>query len=173
MQYTDFLSLAQNRYSVRKFSSEPVAQEHIEHILQAGMVAPTAKNLQPQKIFVIQSAEALAKLPECTDCHFNAPLAMLICCDHNISWRRDCDGANSGEIDIAIVNTHMMLAAAELGVGSTWVMWFNPEAVKEKFNLAENLEPVAFLMLGYPAENAHPSRLHTQSRSMDEIVSYL
>ena len=173
MQYTDFLSLAQNRYSVRKFSSEPVVQEHIDRILQAAMAAPTAKNLQPQKIFVIQSADALAKLPGCTDCHFNAPLAMLICCDHNLSWKREYDGADSGEIDIAIVNTHMMLAAAELGVGSTWVMWFDPVEVRARFNLEENLEPVAFLMLGYPAENAHPARMHAQSREMNEIVKYL
>jgi len=169
----DFGMLAQSRYSVRRFSSAPVKQEHIEKILQAGMAAPTAKNLQPQKIFVLQSELALDKLKKCTDCHFDAPLAMLVCCDHDISWKRDCDGADSGAIDAAIVNTHMMLQAWELGVGSTWVMWFDPEPVCREFELPDNLEPIAFLPMGYPAENAHPSRMHAQSRNIEEVVTYL
>lgn len=169
----DFLELIKNRYSVRKFLDQPVKEEHVQRILEAGMVAPTAKNLQPQKIFVLQSREALTKLANCTDCHFNAPLAMLVCCDHNESWKRDSDGADSGQIDAAIVNTHMMLAAADVGVGSTWVMWFDAAAARNEFDLPDYLEPVAFLVMGYPAENAHPSRMHAQSKAMEEIVTYL
>ncbi|MBR6729531.1 MAG: nitroreductase family protein, partial [Clostridia bacterium] len=75
----EFLKLAEERYSVRKFTAEPVAQDVIDKILKAGHVAPTACNYQPQRIFVINSPEGLEKLKNCTRCHFDAPCAMLVC----------------------------------------------------------------------------------------------
>ncbi len=169
----EFLQLAKERYSVRKFLEKPVESEKLQRILKAGYLAPTACNKQPQKIYVLNSASALEKLKRCTDCHFYAPAALLICYDRNLSWKRDCDGKDSGEIDAAIVNTHMMLEAAELGIGSTWVMWFDPQAAIREFKLPEHIIPVAFLVMGYPAENAHPAKLHEQYRATDEMVKYL
>ncbi len=66
----DFISLAKNRYSVRKFISKPVEEEKIRRILHAGHLAPTATNAQPQRILVIQSGEAISKLEECTSLQF-------------------------------------------------------------------------------------------------------
>lgn len=77
----DFLELAETRFSVRAFSDRKVEKEVIEKILRAGQVAPTACNFQPQRIFVIESEEALAKFRKCTRSHFNAPLAILVCFD--------------------------------------------------------------------------------------------
>ena len=128
----DFLELAAKRYSVRKFKEEKVRQEDLDKILKAGMLAPTAHNDQPQRILVINSDEALEKLKKCTACHFNAPTALLICSDKDACWTRKYDGKKSYDIDAAIVTTHMMLEAENIGVGTTWVMHFRPQVVREE-----------------------------------------
>lgn len=167
----DFMKLAEERYSVRKFRPEPVAEETLGQILRAGWLAPTACNRQPQRILVINSGESREKLYKCTSCHFHAPTALLVCYDRDECWKREYDGKLSGEVDAGIVTTHMMLEAAALGVGTTWVMHFIPEAVREEFRVPENLEPVALLVMGYPAPDAAPSPGHTQFRPMEELVA--
>lgn len=168
----NFLQLAEERFSVRSFARKPVEQEKIDVILRAGQVAPTACNLQPQKILVIQSDEALERYRKCTVCHFNAPLAILTCYDKNLCWKREYDGKISGDIDASIVTTHMMLEAANLGIGSTWIMHFIPEAIREEFQLPENYEPVSLLAMGYPAEDAKPYPKHTDIKQLNDTVSY-
>lgn len=168
----DFLKLAAERYSVRRFKEKEVEQDVINKILQAGHLAPTACNCQPQRILVINSVEGISRLRKCTVSHFNAPMAMLICYDKKECWHREYDGKSSGDIDASIVTTHMMLEAFTLGVGSTWVMHFIPEAVREEFAIPENLEPVALLVMGYPAEDAKPFPGHSKFRPMEEIVAY-
>ena len=170
---TDFLTLAKERYSVRKFADEPVAQQDIDRILLACQLAPTGCNNQPQHVFVLQSEEAVSKMRKCTKCHFNAPLGMLVCYDVNQSWKRRYDGADSGWVDASIVTTHMMLAAHEIGVGSCWVMYFIPEAVKTEFDLPDHLVPVALLAMGYPAEDAQVNPLHEQTKPIGELVTIL
>ena len=169
----DFMSLAAERYSVRKFKSEPVSQEAIDQILRAGHLAPTGCNYQPQRIFVIRSAEGMEKLRDCTKCHFGAPMAMLVCYHKAECWTRKYDGEPCGWTDASIVATHMMLQAHEIGVGTTWVMHFDPFAVREAFSLDEQIVPVALLPMGYPAEDAEALPLHSQFRDMEETVSYL
>ncbi len=168
----DFLKLAARRYSVRSFQSRPVEDKTLEQILQAGHLAPTACNLQPQRILIIKSPAAIEKLRKCTPCHFQAPTALLVCYDKNECWKRGYDGASSGEIDASIVTTHMMLEAAALGVGSTWVMHFIPEAVKTEFHIPGHIEPTALLVMGYPAEDAAPSPRHAAFKALDEIITY-
>ena len=169
----DFLKLAEERYSVRKFTDEKLNREVIDRILKAGHVAPTACNYQPQRIMVINSPEGLEKLKDCTRCHFGCACAMLVCYNKDECWVRKYDGENSGFVDASIVTTHMMMEATELGVGSTWVMHFNPEKMIEAFNIPENIVPVALLVMGYPAEDSEPIDMHSKFRNMDEIVSYL
>lgn len=169
----NFMDLAAQRYSVRSFRSEPVRQEDIDLILQAGHLAPTGCNFQPQRIYVIRSAEGMEKLRECTRCHFDAPMAMLVCYSKNECWTRKYDGEQAGWTDASIVAAHMMLQAHEIGVGTTWVMYFDPGAVKKAFSLAEEIIPVALLPMGYPAEDAQPNPLHSRFRDMKETVSYL
>ena len=169
----DFLKLASERYSVRKFDSRQVEPEALEKILQAGHLAPTAKNLQPQKIFVLQSPEALEKVKQCTKCHFDAPTVLMICHDTDLEWERPFDSKRSGDIDAAIVTTHMMLEAADLGLGTTWVMWFDAAKAVEAFELPANIVPTALLPLGYPAADCVPAARHTECRPADELVCYM
>ena len=139
----EFEKLIKERYSVRKFKSEHLSKEVIDKILSAGHLAPTGCNNQPQRILVLNTDESIEKLKECTRCHFDAPTAMLICCNLNESWKRPYDGALSAPIDAVIVTTHLMLSAKNEGVGSCWVMHFNPEAMKNQFNIPEEFQPVA------------------------------
>jgi nitroreductase len=168
-----FLELAKNRFSLRSFSSKPVEKEKLDMILEAGRLAPTACNNQPQCVFVLQSPEAMDKLKKCTPCHFNAPMALLVCYDKSISWVRPYDSKNHGEIDASIVCAHMMLEAADLGLGTTWVCYFDPEAVTREFALPENIIPSSILPLGYAADGALPAPLHGQRKPGSETVRFL
>jgi nitroreductase len=169
----DFLELAKTRFSVRKFKNQPVEEEKLKLILQAGHVAPTAANKQPQRILIIQSGEALEKLKQCTGSHFNAPLALLVCYDKDTTWVRvRFDQKNSGDVDASIVTTHMMLEAANIGIGSTWVMHFDPEKIRESFHIPQNIEPVALLVMGYAAEDAVPSERHFQKVEQGAVLIY-
>ena len=168
----EFERLIAERYSVRSFRAEHLPQEVIDRILAAGHIAPTGCNNQPQRILVLNTDESVGRLRGCTKCHFFAPTAMLICHNKNESWRRPYDGALSSPVDAAIVTTHMMLAAHNIGVGSCWVMHFDPSAMCEAFGIPEELEPTALLVLGYPSEDAEPRDMHSKTRPLDDIVYY-
>ena len=168
----NFESVISERYSVRSFKQEHLPQIVIDKILEAGHKAPTGCNYQPQRILVLNTDESIANLKNCTKCHFNAPTAMLICHNKEESWTRKYDGALSSPIDAAIVATHMMLAAQNEGIGTCWVMHFDPAAMREVFNIPQNVEPTALLVMGYPSEDAKPLELHFQSRPMEETVIY-
>lgn len=167
-----FNDLAARRYSVRKFSAQEVEKEKLEYVLKAGQLAPTAVNFQPQHILVITDREARARLRECTSYHFNAPVSFLVCSHTEAAWVRPFDKKNSGEIDCSIVTTHMMLAAADVGLGTTWVMYFDPDRVREAFAIPASLEPVSLLVMGYPAKDAVPSPKHSQRKPLEETVFY-
>lgn len=88
----DFEKLCAKRYSLRKFSDAPVEKEKLEKIIEAGHNAPTAHNNQPQRIFVLQSKEALEKADACTPMHFHAPVMLVVAYDAEIAWKREFDG---------------------------------------------------------------------------------
>ena len=129
----DFQALAAQRYSLRKYSDRPVEDEKLQLILQAAQSAPTAHNLQPQRIFVLRSAQALEKADACMDSHFHPPVTLAVTYDAQCAWTREGDGKNHGEIDAALCAMQMMLQAAELGLGTTYVGMFSPEKLLASF----------------------------------------
>ena len=169
----DFAKLSAERYSLRKFSDRPVEAEKLAAVLEAGRNAPTAHNLQPQRIFVLRSPEALEKADGCMGSHFHPPVILAVACDLEEAWKRETEGKNHGEIDAAIAATQMMLQAADLGLGTTYVGMFEPEKLWAAFPEMQGTMPVAMLTLGYPAEGAHPSRLHASRKPLEELVKYL
>ena len=168
----DFLELAKERFSVRKFSNKKVESAKVDLILEAGRLAPTACNNQPQRVLVLDNEVSLDKLKDCTNYHFDAPLAMIICYDNEASWKRRYDNKDEGEIDACIVTCHMMLQVANLGLGSTWVGAFDPIAVRKLYELPENIIPVAILPVGYKSNDAVPNPLHNKRLRKDETVFY-
>ena len=169
----DFAKLSAERYSLRKFSDQPIEAEKLAAVLEAGHNAPTAHNNQPQRIFVLSSPEALKKADACMGSHFAPPMILAVAYDPEVAWKREEDGKNHGEIDAAIATTQMMLQAADLGLGTTYVGMFSPEKLLEAFPEMAGLVPVALLPIGYPAEGAHPSRLHQSRIPLEDMVRYL
>jgi nitroreductase len=166
----EFEQLISQRYSVRSFKPEHLPQSVIDKILAAGHKAPTGCNYQPQRILVLNSDESIQKLKNCTKCHSDAPTAMLVCHNKEESWKRVYDGALSSPVDAVIVTTYLMLAAQNEGVGSCWVMHFDPVAMAETFHLPQNIEPIALLVMGYPSDDAKPLDMHFKNRPIEETV---
>lgn len=167
-----FLELAKARYSVRSFKDQPIENEKLNLILEAGRIAPTACNNQPQKIYVAKSEDARAKLASVCRCTFDAPVILVVCYDRTRDWKNGLMlGYESGETDAAIVCTHMMLQAAELGIGSCWVGWFNADQVSEVLGLPENVTVSALLPIGYAADDAKPAANHTKYREFGDTIT--
>lgn len=168
----NFLDNAKKRYSVRSYKSQKVEQEKLDLILEAARVAPTAVNLQPVRLIVVQEKEGLAKIEKAANI-YNAPLAVIVCADHSTAWTRPFDKKQTGDIDASILTDHMMLQASELGLGTVWVCYFKPDILSQEFNLPENLEPVNILVIGYADEEpADPDR-HGKTRiPLDTLVAY-
>lgn len=167
----EFKTLIGSRYSVRKLSDKPVEKEKLAKILEAGRIAPTAGNRQPQRIVVVQSKEALTKMQECTPCHFNAPIVLLVCFDKTVEKDNHVGKTGGfGRVDASIVLTHMMLSAADLGLGTTWVGLFKPEPLIRHFHIPKQYEIVSLMPLGYPAVDAIPSPMHCDRFPIEHTV---
>ena len=169
----DFISVLDSRYSCRSFADTAIEEAIVNQILEAGRIAPTAGNRQPQRTLVINAPEAVAQLDECTRSRNGAPLCFAICFDMDKTWKREAyDGENSGQVDASIVTTYMMLKATELGLGTLWVMHFNPAKFSETYHLPENIIPVALLMVGHPTAEAAPSPRHEERLPLADTVCF-
>lgn len=172
-----FLDLARSRFSERHFDPRPVEEEKLQLILEAGRIAPTACNYQPQRLYVIKSAQALEKARSTKASLSGCPLVLLVCYDRDTVWKNPKDRAytlyNAGEQDASIVAASMMFEAEELGIHSLWIRGFDSKTVAETFDLPENHVPVMMLALGYPGEGSHPAHLHHERKPLDETVTVL
>ena len=170
----DFLTLAAERYSVRSFKPDPVSDEDIVKILEAAKLAPTARNDQPQKIYVLKSPEAIEKINSVSPCIYGAPLVFAIGWDPAIAAPSNIEeGYCMGDIDSTIVCAHMILEAADLGLGSCWVGRFVSEEVKAALGLPAEVKIRHLLPVGYPTDDCVPAPKHTDYRPMDTIVTEL
>lgn len=168
----DFLQIAKTRYSVRKYKNTPVEKEKLDKILEAGRVAPTGVNAQPQRIIAVTSSEGLEKLSKGAKT-FGAPVVLIACADRDSAWTRPADGKNIAEIDASIVTDHMMLQATELGLGTLWMCWFKPDVIREEFAIPENYTIVNLLAIGYAdCEPLSADRHNELRKNIDETVTY-
>ena len=167
----DFFELAKSRYSVRAFQNKPIEEEKLQRILEAGKFAPTAKNMQPQRIYVAKSEESRKKLASVCRCTWDAPVILVVCYDRERNCKRVLNpGTETGEMDATIVCTHMMLQAWDLGIGSCWVGYYNDDAVAEALGLPAHIHVAALLPIGYPAEDSKPIQMHFSSRELSDMV---
>ena len=173
----NFLEIAKKRYSVRSYTEQKVDPKDLNLILEAGRVAPSGKNIQPQRLFVAQDDNALNKIKKGARI-YDAPVAILVCADVSEAWVRPYDNKNIADIDASIVTTHMMLQAAELGLGSLWICWFDPEVIREELSLPDNLVPVNLLVVGHAnKENQTPAmspdRHDKLRKPLEDTVTFL
>lgn len=169
----EFTNLIAERYSCKNFDgSKTVDAAKLNAILEAGRLAPTAKNQQEQKIYVVQSEAGLQKIDAATPCRYSAPICLVVAFDRNHTFTYPGGKRNSGMEDASIVATHMMLAAANEGVDSCWLNFFDPNKLAEALELPENEEVLMILDLGYAAEGVEPLPNHTSRKPLSETVAY-
>ena len=168
----DFLELAHARYSCRKFSDREVEQEKIDKILEAAIAAQTAVNIQPYKIWVVKTPEKIDKLKLATQFTFGAKLVLIVGANEHEGWVRGFDKKNFAQIDASIVANHIMFETHNLGLGTTWVGYFEDSKLKAWFPKINGYEIVGLFPIGYPAEDAKPAPRHTDRKSVDEVVEY-
>lgn len=169
----EFKEVVKNRYSCKKFSDRQVEKEKIDAILEAGRLAPTAKNLQEQRVYVIQSEEGLAKIDTVSPCRYQAPTVLVVAFDKNNVFTYPGGKRDSGVEDATIVATHMILAAADEGVDSCWVNFLDPDVLAKTLGLPENEEVLMVMDLGYAAEGTGPLPNHTSRKGLDKTVTFL
>lgn len=169
----EFKKVVKNRYSCKKYGTRAVEAEKLNAILEAGRLAPTAKNLQEQHVYVVQSPEGLAKIDAATPCRYGAPTVLVVAFDKNNVFTYPGEKRDSGVEDASIVATHMVLAAADEGVDSCWVNFFDPDQLAVSLELPENEEILMLLDLGYAAEDAGPLANHNSRKPLSETVSYI
>ena len=167
-----FLELAKRRYSVRSYTAQKVEEEKLDKILQAAHAAPTAANLQPVHLIAVQGKDGLDKIGKAANI-YGAPLAIIVCADHSRAWVRPFDRKQTADIDASILTDHMMMEATELGLGTVWICYFQPDMIREAFGLPDNLEPINILAVGYSNEEAADPERHSQTRiPIEELVSH-
>ena len=169
----EFKEVVRNRYSCKKYSDRPVESDKLTAILEAGRLAPTAKNLQEQHIYVLRSPEALAKVDAATPCRYGAGTVLAVAFNRENVFTYPGGKRDSGVEDAAIVATHMILAAADEGVDSCWLNFFDPDKLAESLGLPENEEILMLMDLGYAAEGAGPLPNHTSRKPLGETVAFL
>lgn len=170
-----FLDLARRRYSVRAYRPDPVPDDLLASVLEAGRLAPTGANRQPFRIIVIHTSGREADLRRIyhREWFVQAPLVLCVCAVREEAWRRTAyDGYSLADMDAAIVMDHLILAAADVGLGTCWVAAFDPAAAREVLAIPAEAEPVAFTPLGFPAPDAVVSASHEQRRPLAELVRH-
>jgi nitroreductase len=167
----NFSDLIQNRYSVRAYKPDSIEKEKLDQILQAAILAPTAANRQPFRIFVIETEKNKEQLQELygREWFVQPPLVVGIAAVADEAWIRRDDDKNYAEVDATIAMDHLIMQAADLGIGTCWIAAFNPSVAKLMLDLPNDWEPIAFTPLGYPADNLRPKK----RKDIDELVVFL
>ncbi len=165
----EFSELIFRRYSCRSYKPDPVEDEKLLSILEAANMAPTACNLQPFRFIVITTTGKENELRRIyrADWFVQAPIVICAFAMPKAGWSRG-DGRNYADVDTTIAMDHLILAAADLGLGSCWIAAFDVKAAREVLNLPRDVEPIAFTPIGYPADEPRPKR----RKSVTEIVCY-
>ncbi len=156
----DFRELATRRVSVRGYRPDPVPDELLEEILDIARMAPSAANRQPWGIVVVRDEARRRALLEAyaREWMVSAPVVLVVCVEPAAAWVRLEDGWNAAETDAAILTTHLLLAAAERGLGTCWIAAFSPSRLKEVLGLPGHVVPVAMTPLGWPADAGRPKQ---------------
>jgi len=165
----EFSDLITERYSVRGYSGEPVSDDDLNYILEAARMAPTAANRQPFQLIVIHTEgreEELRRIYD-KDWFVEAPLIIVACGLPSKAWVRH-DKANFAKVDVAIVMDHLILAAADCGLGTCWIGAFDPEAAREILELPDEVEPIVMTPVGHPTTS--PTK--KKRKPLAELVRY-
>lgn len=165
-----FSELIKKRYSVRAYRPDPVEDDKLRAVLEAARLAPTAANRQPFQLLVIHTEGREAELRRIYDRGWfvAAPIVICACGVPAQGWTRSTDGKNYTDVDVTIAMDHLILAAADIGLGTCWIAAFDPAAAREVLGLPDGVVPVAFSPLGYPADQSRPK----ERKPLSDLVRY-
>ena len=166
----EFEDIIRKRTAVRKFSDTKIEIEKLDKILASGRLAPTAKNNQPFKIYVVNSEEGLMKIDNASRCRYGAKTVLIVC--GNIEEAYHKGDYSTYEMDSCIVATHMMLEATNIGVDNIWIESFDEDILRNEFNIPNDYIPVCLLPLGYKALDCPINPLHEKRKNIEDIVEY-
>jgi len=165
----EILDLMEHRFSVRAYKPDPVEDEKLRLILEAAILAPTAANRQPFRLILVQTKGRKDELRRIYDKDWfvQAPLVICACGVPEERWVGE-DGMDYLGVDVAIVMDHLILAAANAGLGTCWIGAFDKDAAREVLRIPDNIQPIVFSPLGYPAETSGQK----VRRSFEELILY-
>jgi len=167
----NILEIMRRRQSVRKYQATPVPDDVLARVLEAARVAPSGKNLQPWKFIIVRDPETKAKLAEASlNQRFiaEAPVVIVACGFPDNCYAKMGRYMKSWPVDVAIALEHLILQAAEDGLGTCWIGAFEETEVKSILGVPEEAKVLALTPLGYPGERPG----FRGRKSLDEIVSY-
>lgn len=149
----NFKELVTKRFSARKFTTETVAEEDLNYLLECARLAPSAVNKQPWRFVVVKSDEAKSKLQQTYDREWftTAPLYILCLKNEEECWTRRYDNHSHADIDLAIATEHICLAASERGLGSCWVCNFDMNKMNDFGFNKDGYTVVAIIPIGHIA----------------------
>ncbi len=158
-----------SRRSIRNYQDRPIEQDKLDRVLEAGRLAPSARNLQEWKFVVVRDKEKRQRLSEAAMGQpyvASAPVVIAACAIQTENVM-PC-GQYCYPIDLAIAVDHMSLAAIAEGLGTCWIGAFYEDKVKDILGIPEKIRVVVIMILGYPAESpaARPRK------KLEEIVAY-
>ena len=151
----DFYDVIRQRKSVRKYKSDPIPDEVLNRILEAGRIAPSAKNIQPWHFIVVKDPAIKEMVAEASRGQLfmaDADVILCGCALEDIAWGRMGGYMSSFAVDLTIAMDHMILAATNEGLGTCWIGAFDEKAAKEVLGVPDNVRIVALTPVGYPAE---------------------
>ena len=164
----ELMEAIRGRRSTRSFLDLPVEEEKLEKVLEAGRLAPSARNMQDWRFVVVREEATRQRLAEAARNQGfvgQAPVVIAACGTSDLIMT--C-GQPAYAVDVAIAVDHMTLAAFSLGLGSCWIGAFYEDQVKKILGVPNEVRVVALLPLGYPAG---PVRA-TPRKSLKEVVAY-
>jgi len=167
----DFYDVVQKRLSVRSYKPDPVPDDVLNRVLEAGRLAPSAKNLQPWKFIIVKDPEVRkALVPACRGQAFiaEAPVVICACAVVEQAWKGMGGYWSAEAVDVTIAIEHMMLAAAAEGLGTCWIGAYTEADVKRVLSIPENVKPIALTPLGYPTRESKPR----PRKPLSETVCY-
>ena len=167
----DFYEVVNRRLSIRSYRPDPVPEDVLNRILEAGRLAPSAKNFQPWRFIVVRDRAVRDELvPACRNQSSiaEAPVTICACAVQSEAWVGMGGYWSAEAVDVTIALEHIILAAAAEGLGTCWIGAFIEEQVRRVLAIPEGVKPIALTPLGYPAREAKPR----DRKPLSEIVCY-
>ena len=170
-KFRTLMDVIESRKSIRSYKPQNIEEEKLEYILQAFRKAPSAKNIQPWKLVIVKDRKRKNDLAiACNNQTFiaEAPIIVVACAKEDEAYGTMGGYMNSYPVDLALALEHLILAAAEQGLGTCWIGSFKEKLVKDLLGIPKNVRVVALTPVGYPAEDGR----NRGRKPLSEIVCY-